>query len=234
MLHTAVNRSRAWSSRAAGLALALCSCSKGHDLDVLPASGVAPDAGQLAAAAGTGVAGSAGRISTGASGSAGTAGAGGGGGVGAAGLGAGGGTAGRGGAAGRGGTTGRGGMAGRGGGTAGASSAVSHDVSACMPCQAAMGLVGTLEACCTTAGKCGVDISSFSGQASCAQQNAPGNQTMACPSTSLMGIATIPGCCGADGVCGLVIMQLAPLGCVHASDLGSLVSVPGPPMRCTP
>jgi hypothetical protein len=234
MVLNVVRRSRASGLRLAGLALALCACSKGHDLDALGALG--SPSGEAAGIGGAG-AGST-RISTGASGSLGSAGASG---LGAIGIGGTGASAGRGGLAGRGGTAGvgRGGAAGRGGVTAGTNGGqpaggASQNVSACMPCQDAMGLTGTLAACCTTTGTCGVDFSAFSGQAGCVQQNAPGGQTMACPSTSLMGFVTIPGCCGADGVCGLVIQQLAPLGCAHASDLGSLVTVPGPAMRCVP
>jgi hypothetical protein len=100
---------------------------------------------------------------------------------------------------------------------------VSHDVSACMPCQAAMGLTGTIEACCTVDKKCGLDLSSMNPQAGCVQQNAPGTQTMSCPTASYMGFVTIPGCCGADGRCGLVIQQLAPLGCVKESVVGPLI-----------
>jgi hypothetical protein len=134
-------------------------------------------------------------------------------------------------------------MAGRNGGSAGAavigsagsaSSSISHDVSRCMPCQAAQAFTGMLEACCTADQKCGVDVSGFTTTPSCAEQNAPGAQSAACPSADYMGFFTIPGCCAANGICGLLIQQLAPLGCAQGSDLASTFGIADTKTRCTP
>lgn len=221
---------------ACGLVLVAGACSKAHDVVFVGGKKTA------ASGAGSGVAGS------GSGGAAGRAGSGGSLGTGLAGAGAAGsamtgtGVAGTNGFTGGffGGTGGRaggaGGRMGTGTGTGGPTGggAVSHDVSGCMPCQSAMGFNGTLEACCSAPGVCGVDVSSITGQASCMRQNAPGTQTMNCPSGDLMGLFTIPGCCGADGICGLVIMQIAPLGCVHSDVLASYgITVQGGTTRCT-
>ncbi len=117
---------------------------------------------------------------------------------------------------------------------AAAAGPVSHDVSACMPCQSSMGFTGTLEACCTAAGRCGLDVSSLTGESMCAEQNAPGTQTMACPSTSVMGFLSLPGCCRPDGTCGFVIDQIAPLGCVDSASVAkSLGMAAGTVTPCT-
>ena len=75
----------------------------------------------------------------------------------------------------------------------------------------------------------------------CLPQNAPGNDTLACPEVDFMGITTIPGCCKPDGTCGIVITMLAPLGCVSASavapalaSLGVDVGAAAQRMTCSP
>jgi hypothetical protein len=193
--HVAFGRPRRTRRWLFALALpALCACSDAHDLDTTFSVGAARP--RVGSPSGSG------------------------GGTGLAGVGAVGGAGGTGGLA----------TGGAFGGTGGigttpppAGGPISHDVSACMPCQAAMGLTGTVDACCTANNRCGVDLSSLTGQALCVEQNAPGTQTMACPAASYMGLVSIPGCCRADATCGLVIQQLAPLGCAPAGSVSMLI-----------
>jgi hypothetical protein len=122
-----------------------------------------------------------------------------------------------------GGTPGGGGEAGSSGG--GTGQPVFGDVSACQPCEGAEGSMGALEPCCTADGECGLDIGDINGLGpTCAQQNAPGEESMSCPAYIFGGNFDLTSCCGADGACGVMIMQTAPLGCVDPRLLGDLVS----------
>lgn len=98
------------------------------------------------------------------------------------------------------------------------------NVSSCAPCSGAMGSMGELEPCCTADGECGLDIGAINGLGrTCAQQNAPGTESMSCPAYVFNGNFDLTSCCGADGFCGVMIMQTAPLGCVDPALLGDLV-----------
>ena len=101
---------------------------------------------------------------------------------------------------------------------------VSQDVTTCSPCPPAMGIGGALEACCTADNQCGVDVTMLTGTAMCVQQNGPGAQSSECPTGDYMGFVSVPGCCKPDGTCGVVIQQLAPLGCVSVDALGGLIT----------
>jgi hypothetical protein len=81
-----------------------------------------------------------------------------------------------------------------------------------------------LPACCTAAGKCGTDLSSF-GLAACQESNAPGEVNSACPSQSIAGFLTLDGCCKPDKTCGAYDTYLG-LGCVTTGE--------GSPSSCTP
>jgi hypothetical protein len=220
---------------ALGAVFALVGCVKSHDVVENDAGSGVIDQGGASGTGGGGTTGSSGRGVGGATGASGR-GASGTTGVNVAG------TAGRFGSAGSGrGNTGRNGTAGATmtGGLAGAGAGpttggVSHDVSRCMPCQAADSVTGTLEACCTADQKCGVDVSGFTTTPMCAEQNAPGTESAACPSANLMGFVNVPGCCGADGICGLLLTQFGPLGCAHGSAVSMLFGTADTTTRCTP
>ena len=90
-----------------------------------------------------------------------------------------------------------------------------EDVSACSPCDSAMGAAGTVPACCTDGGACGVDLGALTGNGSdCVMQNAPGAESAECPAVDYNGTA-VPGCCMPSGQCGILIRRIAPLGCVE-------------------
>jgi hypothetical protein len=102
---------------------------------------------------------------------------------------------------------------------------VFDDVSSCQPCEGAEGSMGPLEPCCTADGECGLDIGAINGLGpTCAQQNAPGTQSMSCPAYMFGQNFDLTSCCGAGGVCGVMIVMTAPLGCVDPRLLGDLVS----------
>ena len=53
----------------------------------------------------------------------------------------------------------------------------------------------------------------------------------------MMGGFQIPGCCLPSGECGIVIMRLAPLGCIEPSVVEDLLEFDAPtgrPQRCRP
>ncbi len=113
------------------------------------------------------------------------------------------------------------GGAGDGGGTG---QPIFGNVSSCAPCAGAEGSMGALQPCCTADGECGLDIGALNGQGpTCARQNAPGMESMSCPEYVFQGNFMLTSCCGADGFCGVLIMQTAPLGCVDPELLGELV-----------
>jgi len=113
------------------------------------------------------------------------------------------------------------GRAGNGGGTG---QPIFGNVSSCAPCSGAEGSMGALQPCCTADGACGLDIGELTGQGrTCARQNAPGMESMSCPEYVFQGNFMLTSCCGANGFCGVMIMQTAPLGCVDPELLGDLV-----------
>jgi hypothetical protein len=79
-----------------------------------------------------------------------------------------------------------------------------------------------LTECCTFAGRCGVDFSSFGSILGiapvCQQFNQPGTIDYSCPSTGTLvgaGAPDFPGCCRPDGTCGVALNNsLVSLGCV--------------------
>jgi hypothetical protein len=120
------------------------------------------------------------------------------------------------------------GSGGTGSGSAGSSGGTGQpvfgNVSSCAPCMGAEGSMGPLEPCCTADGACGLDLGDLNGLGpTCAQQNAPGMESMSCPEYVFEGNFMLTSCCGADGFCGVMIMQTAPLGCVDPALLGDLV-----------
>jgi hypothetical protein len=114
----------------------------------------------------------------------------------------------------------------------------SEDVSSCSPCESISGSLGGVPACCTDDNQCGADLSALGGSAGCVDREQPGSMSNECPSISIMqGGFDIPGCCRANGRCGITIMRLAPLGCVEpgvVEDLLMFDSPAGRPGRCTP
>jgi hypothetical protein len=109
--------------------------------------------------------------------------------------------------------------------TGGTGEPVFGDVSSCQPCAGAEGSMGALEPCCTADGECGLDIGAINGLGpTCAQQNAPGAESMSCPAYIFGENFDLTSCCGADGFCGVMIVMTAPLGCVDPRLLGDLVS----------
>jgi hypothetical protein len=111
------------------------------------------------------------------------------------------------------------------GGGAGSGQPIFNDVSSCAPCLDSMGTGGTLRACCTAEGRCGLDVGPLSGRApTCVQQNAPGGNAPNCPAFTFSGIFPLTSCCDQDGLCGVQVMQTAPLGCVDPMLLGDLVA----------
>lgn len=108
------------------------------------------------------------------------------------------------GGAGSGGSGGTAGAAGT-GGTGGAPMCVVDE------CEAAPGgLPIPIEVCCTDEEECGLSVSLLGDE--CLPRDAPGVPDSDCPSQS-MGPITFPGCCNADGVCG-VQDSFIGLGCI--------------------
>jgi len=90
-----------------------------------------------------------------------------------------------------------------------------QNVAACSPCQSATGTFGTVPACCTNTNACGVDLGALTGSGTdCVAQNQPGVDDGQCAPFDFMG-TSVPGCCMPSGQCGVLIMRLAPLGCVQ-------------------
>jgi hypothetical protein len=93
-------------------------------------------------------------------------------------------------------------------------------------------------ACCTDDDQCGADLSALGGSAGCVARQQPGAQSNQCPQVPIMsGGFQIPGCCLPSGRCGIVIMLLAPLGCVEPEVVEDLVSFDMPigrPQTCRP
>lgn len=122
--------------------------------------------------------------------------------------------------------------AGRGGGSSEAGSSgggtgqpVFGNVSSCQPCEGAMGSMDAFEPCCTADGECGLDIGVINGLGpTCAQQSAPGTGSTSCPIYNFGQNFELTSCCGGDGMCGVMIVMTAPLGCVDPRLLGDLVS----------
>ena len=114
----------------------------------------------------------------------------------------------------------------------------SEDVSGCSPCESLNGSLGGVPACCTDDNQCGADLSALGGSAGCVERDQPGSQDMQCPEVSIMmGGFQIPGCCLPSGECGIVIMRLAPLGCIEPSVVEDLLEFDAPtgrPQRCRP
>jgi hypothetical protein len=82
-----------------------------------------------------------------------------------------------------------------------------------------------LPGCCTSDNKCGMDVASLGFGAGCAEMNAPGAVSAACPSQNLGGFLPLDGCCRPDGTCG-VLDTFAGLGC---TNVGATQTT-----RCTP
>jgi hypothetical protein len=197
-----IERAWQWMGWRALPVLVWAGCATAHDVDAL-----SPELRGEDASVGMGTAGGSGRGTAGSSGQGGSS-AGGRGGNGGSSMASGG----------SGGSSG-----GRGGGTSGRGGGGNLP---CSPCSGAMGSMGgMLSACCTQDNQCGVDIGSIVGQDSlCARQNAPGTESMDCPSYTFQGNFQLTSCCGADGLCGVFIRQTAPLGCVDPALLGDLVT----------
>ncbi len=78
----------------------------------------------------------------------------------------------------------------------------------------------TLERCCTSGNKCGVEIDQLM-PGLCLEEDAPGAPDTDCPAVSLMGFINLPGCCRPDGTCGS-LDSLIGLGCtLNINDQGN-------------
>jgi hypothetical protein len=114
----------------------------------------------------------------------------------------------------------------------------SEDVSSCSPCESLNRSLGGVPACCTDDNQCGADLSALGSRSGCVARDQPGTMTSQCPEVSIMqGGFQIPGCCLPSGRCGIIIMRLAPLGCIEPSVVEDLLQFDmgtGRPQRCTP
>jgi hypothetical protein len=85
-------------------------------------------------------------------------------------------------------------------------------------------MAGDLPACCTTDGKCGLDLGALGGGMGggagiCLEQHSPGTLNPSCPDFNYMGFVTVPGCCKEDHTCGVMVVEaFAPLGCTDINE----------------
>jgi hypothetical protein len=80
-------------------------------------------------------------------------------------------------------------------------------------------IIVNVPGCCTDDDKCGLDVGSLGFGEGCAELNAPGTPSEACPAQSLGGFE-VGGCCKPDGTCG-VDGALVGLGCVATGAEGT-------------